>query len=271
MTTTTAAPESAKPAVATWRTPAVIVLCGCLIALLTFGPRSAVGQFLTPAVVRQRLGPRRVLVRVRHPESAVGRRPAVRRRDRRPLRHRAGAVRRRHPVWARPRHHGLRDRPADARSLGRRPDRLRARRLLVQSGALGASASWCRRSGARCRFGAGTAAGSFGQFLFSPLARLLIDSFGWQHALLIFAAGMLLILPLSLALATPRGDARRPARRRRNRSGRRWRKRSGIAPMCCWCSASSPAASSSPSSPCICRPIWSIAASPRRSAAGPSG
>jgi predicted MFS family arabinose efflux permease len=52
--------------------------------------------------------------------------------------------------------------------------------------------------------GAGTAAGSFGQFLFSPLARVLIDSFGWQQALLIFACGMLLVLPLSLALATPR-------------------------------------------------------------------
>jgi predicted MFS family arabinose efflux permease len=52
--------------------------------------------------------------------------------------------------------------------------------------------------------GAGTAAGSFGQFLFSPLARMLIDSFGWQQALLIFAVGMLLILPLSVALATPR-------------------------------------------------------------------
>src|SRR5579871_6595292 len=31
-----------------WRTPLVIVLCGSLIAMLSFGPRSAVGQFLTP-------------------------------------------------------------------------------------------------------------------------------------------------------------------------------------------------------------------------------
>ena len=29
-------------------------------------------------------------------------------------------------------------------------------------------------------FGAGTAAGSFGQFVFSPLAVALIDSLGWQ-------------------------------------------------------------------------------------------
>ena len=33
---------------ATWRTPAVIVVCGCLIAMIGFGPRSALGFFLTP-------------------------------------------------------------------------------------------------------------------------------------------------------------------------------------------------------------------------------
>src|SRR5205085_2034082 len=31
-----------------WRTPAFIIVCGCLIGLLTFGPRSALGLFLTP-------------------------------------------------------------------------------------------------------------------------------------------------------------------------------------------------------------------------------
>jgi predicted MFS family arabinose efflux permease len=52
-------------------------------------------------------------------------------------------------------------------------------------------------------FGAGTAAGSFGQFLYSPLAHALIDAFSWQTALLVFAGIMLLVLPLSLMLATP--------------------------------------------------------------------
>jgi len=51
--------------------------------------------------------------------------------------------------------------------------------------------------------GLGTAAGSFGQFLFAPFGVALIDSQGWQMALLIFAGLMLLLLPLSLALATP--------------------------------------------------------------------
>src|SRR5207237_5277204 len=56
-------------------------------------------------------------------------------------------------------------------------------------------------------FGAGTAAGSFGQFLFSPLAVALIDGYGWQHTLVIFAGVVLLIMPLSLALAVPRDQS----------------------------------------------------------------
>jgi MFS family permease len=51
--------------------------------------------------------------------------------------------------------------------------------------------------------GAGTAAGSFGQFLFAPFGVAMIDNFGWQSALLVFACLMLLIVPLSLVLATP--------------------------------------------------------------------
>jgi MFS family permease len=53
-------------------------------------------------------------------------------------------------------------------------------------------------------FGAGTAAGSFGQFLFSPLAVGLMHGFGWQMALVLFGFIVLLIIPLSLVLATPK-------------------------------------------------------------------
>jgi MFS family permease len=55
-------------------------------------------------------------------------------------------------------------------------------------------------------FGAGTAAGSFGQFLFSPLGVGLIDTFGWKTALEIFAVLMLLIIPLAFAISTPRAN-----------------------------------------------------------------
>src|SRR5690606_26625787 len=56
-------------------------------------------------------------------------------------------------------------------------------------------------------FGAGTAAGSFGQFLFPPIGNALIDSFGWQQALLIFGGSVLIVMPLALALATRPGAA----------------------------------------------------------------
>ncbi|MGH6738249.1 MAG: MFS transporter, partial [Bradyrhizobium sp.] len=52
-------------------------------------------------------------------------------------------------------------------------------------------------------FGMGTAAGSFGQFLFSPLAVGLIDNFGWQNTLLIFGAVLTVVIPLSFMLASP--------------------------------------------------------------------
>ena len=42
----TAAPV--RSIVTTWRTPAVILVCGCLIAILTYGPRSSLGLFMTP-------------------------------------------------------------------------------------------------------------------------------------------------------------------------------------------------------------------------------
>jgi MFS family permease len=55
-------------------------------------------------------------------------------------------------------------------------------------------------------FGAGTAAGSFGQFLFPPAGAMLIEQIGWQQTLLVFSATILLVIPLSLTLAA-RGTA----------------------------------------------------------------
>jgi MFS family permease len=54
-------------------------------------------------------------------------------------------------------------------------------------------------------FGAGTAAGSFGQFLFPPIGNILIDTLGWHQALVIFAASVLLVMPLAIPLATRSG------------------------------------------------------------------
>jgi predicted MFS family arabinose efflux permease len=60
-------------------------------------------------------------------------------------------------------------------------------------------------------FGAGTAAGSFGQFMYSPVAVALMDQFGWRTALTIFAVATLVIVPLAIALATPRSATPAPA------------------------------------------------------------
>ena len=51
--------------------------------------------------------------------------------------------------------------------------------------------------------GVAAAAGSFGQFLMVPVEGWLITRFGWQEALMILGAAMLLIIPLALFLREP--------------------------------------------------------------------
>ena len=46
MTVVPVAPS--RSLVGDWRRPALIVLCGCLISVISFGPRSSLGFFLTP-------------------------------------------------------------------------------------------------------------------------------------------------------------------------------------------------------------------------------
>ena len=45
-------------------------------------------------------------------------------------------------------------------------------------------------------FGIGTAAGSAGMFLFAPISQGMIDAFGWSHTLIYIAATLLVALPL---------------------------------------------------------------------------
>jgi MFS family permease len=189
---------------ATWRTPAVILACGCAIAVLGFGPRSALGLFLTPlssahgwgrdvfalalaiqmllwgagqpfaGAIADRFGPVYVL--------AVG-----------TILHAAGLALMAYSTTPAMLHLTA----GVLIGFG-----LAGSSFTVVLGAFGKLMPVHWRS---LSFGLGTAAGSFGQFLFSPLAVGLIGNFGWQHALLIFAAIVLLIIPLALALATPEG------------------------------------------------------------------
>jgi len=189
-----------------WRTPLIIIACGCVIAMLTFGPRSALGQFLTPMSLTYGWG-REVF---------------------------SLAIAIQNLLWGlgQPFAGALADRFGTVRVLcvgaflyaaglalmaySSTPGLLQVSAgVLIGFGLSGCSfnlviGAFGKLVPERLRglaFGAGTAAGSFGQFLFSPLARALIDQFDWAVALLVFAAGMLLILPLSLALRTPRADS----------------------------------------------------------------
>ncbi|MCH6583028.1 MAG: MFS transporter [Proteobacteria bacterium] len=57
--------------------------------------------------------------------------------------------------------------------------------------------------------GLGTAAGSLGQVIFSPLSQGFISAFGWHTALLFLSASTLLLIPLAFVLpndARPRGE-----------------------------------------------------------------
>ena len=205
MTTTAAAkPEDFK--LEPWRTPALIVLCGCLIGLLSFGPRSAAGQFLTPLSLANGWG-RDVFstaFAIQNLIWGIGQPFAGAVADR------FGTVR---VLCTGATLYGL---GLALMAYANTPLALDASAgLLIGFGLAGCSFNLVLSAFGKLvpekwralSLGAGTAAGSFGQFMFSPLARVLIDSFGWQHALLIFAAGMLLVLPLSLALATPRATA----------------------------------------------------------------
>jgi MFS family permease len=186
-----------------WRTPAVILVCGCLIGVLGFGPRSGLAFFLTPMsstfgwgrdVFALALAIQMLLWGAAQPFAGA-------------MADRYGAV----PVLSV---------GAILYSLGLAtmayadtPPMLHLTAgLIVGFGLAGASFTIVIGAFGKLMppewrsiaFGVGTAAGSFGQFLFSPLAVALIDRFGWQHTLIIFAAVVLLILPLSFALAAPR-------------------------------------------------------------------
>ncbi len=60
-------------------------------------------------------------------------------------------------------------------------------------------------------FGAGTAAGSFGQFLYPPIGNVLIEQLGWHQALYVFAVSVLLVMPLTVVLASRKLSATQTA------------------------------------------------------------
>jgi MFS family permease len=185
-----------------WRTPLVIVICGCLIGMLTFGPRSSIGFFMQPMghefswgrdVFALAFAVQNLLWGIGQPISGA-------------IADRFGAVR-------------VISVGALMYAVGLLVMRYSSTPLQLDLGAgllIGFGLSGCSFNLVLSAFGklmppqwravaigAGTAAGSFGQFVFAPITVALIDNAGWQSALTLFACLMLLVIPLSLALATP--------------------------------------------------------------------
>ncbi len=194
-----------------WRTPAIIVLCGCVCAVISFGPRASLGFFLTPQSQANEWG-RDVFglaIAIQNIVWGLGQPLAGMLADR------FGVIR---VLWG----------GAIIYTIGLAMMAYATTPMMLNLSAgvfIGLGLAGCGFSVVlaafgkllpeRMRslaFGAGAAAGSFGQFLYSPLAVSLIDSIGWQETLLTFAVMMLLILPFSMALATGGREASESAR-----------------------------------------------------------
>jgi MFS family permease len=191
-----------------WRTPAMIAVTGCIVAFISFGPRSALGNFLRPVTIENGW-PRETFALALAIQTLL-----------------YGA--------AQPFSGALADRFGTARVMiagavlyglgiivmahASTPAMLYiSNGVLIGIGLSGCSfnvviASFGKQLPEEWRstvFGAGTAAGSFGQLMFSPLSVYLIDNFGWQAALEVFGGLLFLIVPLALVVGT-RGMAAAP-------------------------------------------------------------
>ena len=197
-------------AASTWRSPLLIIGFGCLISLMSFGPRSSLGFFLTPMSAANHWG-RDVFafaLALQNLLWGVGQ----------PL---AGIIADRYGTARVLCGGGL----MYAAGLALMSQASSAPVLDVSAGifigfglagtsfmvVLAAFGKLLPPEWRSLAFGFGTAAGSFGQFLYSPVAVALMDQFGWQQTLVIFAAGTLAIMPLSLALLTPPASGGREA------------------------------------------------------------
>jgi MFS family permease len=185
-----------------WRTPLVIVICGSLIGMLTFGPRSSTGFLMQPMshafswgrdVFALAFAVQNLLWGIGQPFAGA-------------IADRFGTVR-------------VVSVGALLYAIGLVVMRYSSTPLELDLGTgllIGFGLSGCSFNLVLSAFGklvppewrgialgVGTAAGSFGQFVFAPFTVALIDNAGWQSTLMLFAALMLLVIPLSLALATP--------------------------------------------------------------------
>ncbi len=191
--------QASLPAASSWRTPFLVILAGCLIAMVGFGVRSVFGLFLEPMTVAKGWDRETFALAMAIQNLLWGLGVPV-----------AGAI-------------ADRFGPARVMALGAlvygagvwgMAEADSGLALHVFGGVLTglgvaftafslALASMAKVVGPERRslaLGLGTAAGSFGQVVFSPLGQAMIAQFGWQPALLILAASALVIIPLAFVL-----------------------------------------------------------------------
>lgn len=192
-----AAPQAAR------RLPWLLIICGCLIAALTFGPRSAMGFFQLPMLAekgwdRTTFG---LAMAIQNLAWGVGT----------PI---FGALADKYGTWRVLALSGFMYAAGLVlMAFAETPGMLHLGGgmlvgLGVASGSFGiVLAAFARNVPAERRsfvFGLGTAAGSAGMFLFAPLGQGLISTFGW-HDTLVYMSLMMLVIPV---LAIPlRGNS----------------------------------------------------------------
>ena len=188
-----------SPATVFWQSVPFIITCGCLIGLLSFGPRSALGLFLAP-MTEARDWTREIFalsLAIQNLIWGAGQPIAGMLADKfgtariltlGAITYTLGLVL---MAWA-PTPIWLHISAGVLIGLG----------IAFSSFAL-VLATFTRVVSEEKRafaFGLGTASGSFGQFLFAPLGQVLLDGFGWQQALLILGLIMLIIPFLAIPL-----------------------------------------------------------------------
>ncbi len=188
-----------NPVAINWRTPIIVIIAGCLIAMIGFGVRSVFGLFLEPMTVAKGWDRETFALAMAIQNLIWG--------AFMPL---AGAIADRHGpvrvifvgsliyacgIW------GMAEAtaPLALHLFGG---------LLMGLGVAFTSFSLVLAAMARVvgpakrslALGLGTAAGSLGQVVFSPISQGFIGAYGWKMTLLLLAASALIIIPLATAL-----------------------------------------------------------------------
>lgn len=177
----------------------VVVVCGCLISMISFGPRSILGLFLVPITETQGWSRETFALALAIQNLMWGLGQPI-----------AGAIADRYGT-ARVLIAGGMVYAGGLIMMAWAPSPLwlnMSAGVMVGLGMAAASfsivlAAFGRRVPAEKRplvFGIGTAAGSMGQFLFAPLGRAFIANYGWEQALVLLGIIMLAIPLLALAL-----------------------------------------------------------------------